>query len=188
MPNEPGYNTNEGRYFILTSVPNISSITTTLISSFENTDQRLSNWIDSFSDGVNAYYFPYKYKIKSGASLDEYSMILRLAEQYLIRAEARVHQNNIVGAQEDLNMIRSRAGLSPTAANDENSMLMAILDERQHELFGEWGHRWLDMKRTETADSILAPLKTSWEPSDILFPIPSQEIQNNPHITQNAGY
>ncbi len=41
--------------------------------------------------------------------VSEYLMILRLAEQYLIRSEARAHQGNITGALTDLNMVRNRA-------------------------------------------------------------------------------
>lgn len=188
MPTEPGYNTNEGRYFILTSAPTIASLRNELIGSFEVGDNRLLSWIDSFSSGSDIFFFPYKYKISNGSNLVEYSMVLRLAEQYLIRAEARAQQGNTLGAQNDLNSIRLRAGLPAIHTNDKDSLLKAILHERQVELFFEWGHRWLDLIRTGNANSVLGSLKTNWQATDILFPIPSQEIQNNPHITQNPGY
>jgi hypothetical protein len=115
-------------------------------------------------------------------------MMLRLAEQYLIRAEARAQLENIPGAQEDLNAIRSRAGLPDTDADDKASLLLAIERERQAELFAEGGHRWLDLKRTNRADAVLGPLKADWQTPDALFPIPDAERQLNPNLTQNDGY
>jgi hypothetical protein len=114
---------------------------------------------------------------------------LRLAEQYLIRGEARAHQNNVQGAQEDLNIIRSRAGLGATTANDESSLLAVIETERQVELFAEWGHRWFDLKRTGRADAVLSLEKApNWQSTDRLYPIPFEEIKINPSLTQNPGY
>jgi hypothetical protein len=72
--------------------------------------------------------------------------------------------------------------------------LNAILTERQHELFTEWGHRWLDIKRLGKADEIMsgiAPLKGgTWQSYKQLFPIPVQDIQRNPSLKghQNPGY
>ncbi|MEJ0103732.1 MAG: RagB/SusD family nutrient uptake outer membrane protein [Bacteroidota bacterium] len=189
MPNQPGFNTNEGRYFILTGSPTNVTLSNQVINAFEPGDTRKANWIGSFIDGTGTYYFPYKYKVQSGSGLTEYSMVLRLAEQYLIRAEARAWQNDISGAQDDLNAIRTRAGLSNTSANTRETLLDAIISERQVELFTEWGHRWLDLKRTNNADAILGPIKSpDWQSTDTLFPIPLQEIQNNVHIVQNEGY
>ena len=66
--------------------------------------------------------------------------------------------------------------------------LLAIERERQVELFLEWGHRWLDLKRTNRANTVLGLIKANWQPTDILYPIPQQERQNNHNITQNNGY
>jgi hypothetical protein len=118
----------------------------------------------------------------------DHSTVLRLAEQYLIRAEARTQQNNIAGAQADVNVIRHRAGLGDTPANDKESLLTAIDQERKHELFNEWGHRWLDLKRTGRADAVLSAIKPQWKPTAVLFPIPESEIINNPALKQNPGY
>jgi starch-binding outer membrane protein, SusD/RagB family len=188
MPNEPGFNTNEGRYFILTGAPTLTALTSTQMNSFETGDNRKMDWTDSFANGSDTYYFSYKYKVMSGLNITEYSMVMRLAEQYLIRAESRAYQNNIVGSQSDLNIIRTRAGLKFTSANDQVSLLAAILHERQVELFTEWGHRWFDLKRTDNANTTFAAIKSNWNATDVLYPIPLQEIQNNPHITQNPGY
>lgn len=69
-------------------------------------------------------------------------MVMRLAEQYLICAEARAQLNRIAGdsgAGMMLNVIRNRAGLSGTSATTKSEMLDAIIKERRVELFTEWG-------------------------------------------------
>ncbi len=190
----PNINTQEGEDFILTAPPSDVSLDTFLINAFEPNDQRKTNWIGIFTDSTvtpaQVYYFPYKYKVQaSNAPPTEYSMVLRLAEQYLIRAEARAELGKFSGAQADLNAIRTRAGLpSNTSANDLSSLLSAIQHERQVELFSEWGHRWLDLKRMNTATAILSPIKSDWKATDTLYPIPEAEISSNSRITQNEGY
>ncbi|HEY0175448.1 MAG TPA: RagB/SusD family nutrient uptake outer membrane protein, partial [Pedobacter sp.] len=69
-------------------------------------------------------------------------------------------------------------------------LLDAIAQERRVELFAEWGHRFLDLKRTGKATAILGviPAKQPWDQNQLLFPIPSSEIQANPGLTQNPGY
>jgi hypothetical protein len=167
-------------------------LTDTLANSFEPGDQRKDIWTSSKFISGKRYYQPYKYFIDfgdPGGNIPQYYMVLRLAEQYLIRAEARAQQNKISEAQSDLNAIRTRAGLSVTTANDKTSLLSAIEHERQVELFGEWGHRWFDLIRTNRANVVLGGIKGSnWQISDQLYPIPRSEIQKNPHLTQNPGY
>ncbi len=196
--NDVNSNTGEGALFILPPTgPDITNypvyLSSNLLNSFETGDQRRSNWVDSVIAGGVTYDYAFKYKIgKVNTSVQEYSMILRLAEQYLIRAEARAQQNNITGAQADLDMIRSRAGLPNTTAGDQTSLLAAIFHERQVELFTEWGHRWLDLKRTNTIDAVMnivAPQKGgSWSPYKAWYPIPQAEINLDLHLVQNTGY
>ncbi|MCX2680974.1 RagB/SusD family nutrient uptake outer membrane protein [Galbibacter sp. EGI 63066] len=188
LPIQPGFNTTEGRFYILTSTPTRQTLSDYTLNAFEAGDQRRANWIDSITVDENTYYYPYKYKVQSGATLTEYSMVLRLAEQYLIRAEARTQQNNLFGAQADLNIIRERAGLPDTDANTQATLLEAIEHERRVEFFTEWGHRWLDLKRTGRADKILGNIKPNWQSSAVLFPIPQAEIDKNSNLTQNPGY
>jgi hypothetical protein len=172
------------------------SLTDNLLNTFDSSDQRKSAWIttDSTTNPGMPYSYPYKYKKRGGSpsNIPEYYMVLRLAEQYLIRAEARAQLNKITGsnsAETDLNVIRNRAGLPNTTANTQAQMIDAIMKERRVELFSEWGHRWFDLIRTETANTILSPIKgVSWQSRDQLFPIPASEILNNSNLTQNAGY
>ena len=169
-----------------------------LSTAFESGDTRFTNWVGSFTRSGNTYYFPYKYKVwQRPQPVTEYIMVLRLAEQYLIRAEARVKQGNIQGAQDDLNAIRVRAGLDSTTANDQPSLLTAIMHERQVELFTEWGHRWFDLKRTDGLDAVMGNPENvyqtkggngAWSPNWSLLPIPYEETVINHNLIQNPGY
>jgi hypothetical protein len=142
---------------------------------------------------VTTLYYANKYKALGGAAtVTEYPILMRFAEQYLIRAEARAQQNNLSGAATDLNTIRSRAGLTATTATTQTDMLNAVYHERQVELFTEWGHRWFDLKRTGNIDAVMttvAPAKgTTWSSYKQLMPIPPSDILADPNIKQNQGY
>jgi starch-binding outer membrane protein, SusD/RagB family len=191
-PNSEGVNTEEGFMFIerYNPIPNGRSITTFLLNAFETGDKRRTNWIDSFSEAGNTWYFPFKYKQRNNSGTSkEYSVIFRLAEQYLIRAEARAQQENISGAQSDLDKIRTRAGLPGTMASTKQQLLDAILHERQVELFTEFGHRFFDLKRMGKSNEILSVIKPNWKPGNNLLPIPEKELLVNPNLNpQNPGY
>ncbi len=130
-------NTGEGKLFLLPEEGPSPSypvyLNNEIVKSFEVGDLRFINWIDSIEVGLNAFYFPNKYKIgvENTSGEKENVMVLRLAEQYLIRSEARAMLNNIIGSQEDLNAIRTRAGLPNTLSNDQSALLSAILKERK---------------------------------------------------------
>lgn len=165
------------------------------VAAFEPGDQRYAKWVTSFVSGGQTYFTAYKYTIgqatyASGAAVPQYYMALRLAELYLIRAEARVHNNDLAGAAADLNTIRARAALAPTTAASPDDLLNAILHERQTELFAEWGHRWLDLKRAGKALSVLSaiPLHAAINQTQLLYPIPTTELTLDPNLRQNSGY
>jgi|SRR6185312_11028053 len=191
VPVNPYINTWEGNEIIPYSIDATPTylLTSTLVNSFEAGDMRKPAWVQSENFSGQTIYYPYKYKINSAPPVTEFYVVLRLAEQYLIRAESRANINDIEGAQNDLNIIRNRAGLNNTIANDKASMLKAIEHERQIELFAEWGHRWFDLKRTDRANTVLGSLKPStWQATDTLWPIPESQIRLNPALTQNVGY
>lgn len=175
--------TGDGFAFIGSSSTSLSA---QLISAFETSDFRIESWVTQ----NNSSYLPNKYKVRfASPPYTEYLTVLRLAEMFLIRAESRAKQNNIVGAQDDLNEIRNRAGLDNTSANDQPTLLDAICHERRIELFCEFGHRWLDLKRTNAANDVLGPIKPSWNATDAYYPIPESEMLNNPQLKpQNNGY
>lgn len=159
---------------------------------FEKNDLRKISWIRSFVGNGVTYYYPFKYKVRSSSIVTEYFMVFRLAEQLLIRSEARAQQNNLSGAIDDLDAIRGRAGLTllknvkPDISRE--NLLSAIQNERSVELFTEWGDRWLNLKRTSQANAVLAPIKFNWKPEFLLYPIPSNEVSKNRNIIQNDGY
>lgn len=189
-PFQEGGNTQIGTDFIFIAQPLTVYLSSSILNAFEPGDLRLSNWIGSSTVGTNTWYYAFKYKQASNTPTSlEYPVMLRLAEQYLIRAEARAQLGNIAGAQADINKIRTRAGLPNTTAATLNDLLETILQERQVELFTEQGHRWFDLKRTGKAAEVLAPIKPGWQDTDILFPIPESEILLNPNLLpQNDGY
>ncbi len=171
------------------------SLSNWLLSSFEPGDFRRRKWvIDTVVSGTT-YSYPFKYK---GASslVTYYSTVLRLAEQYLIRAEARANQGKFSDAISDLDLIRSRAGLPEYSGplDDKDSILTSIYHERQVEFFTEWGHRWFDLIRTGKANevmSVITPLKNGTWNNDghqQLMPVPLSEIQKDPNLIQNSGY
>jgi hypothetical protein len=163
-------------------------LTPDLLSVFETGDLRRQHWTKSSVYGGVTYTYPYKYKSLNAGVTTEYEMVLRLAEQYLIRAEARVEESNLAGAIADVNMIRARAGLPPATPTGTAAVLAAVLQERRIELMTEWGHRWLDLKRTGQANSVLAAEKSWWQTNDELYPIPAAQLLASPGMQQNPGY
>jgi hypothetical protein len=205
QPTTPGYNTLDANIFILTAGPNpytnFVSLNDSLYKAFEPGDNRLNDWVGTnIANGIT-YYYPNKYKIGNynvSQPITEYLMILRLGEQYLIRAEAEANGAGagIPGAITDLNTIRTRAGLPGySGASDQASLLAAILHERQVELFTELGHRWLDLKRTNNINNVMgspgnicASKGGVWSPDWALYPIPLTTIQADANVPQNPGY
>lgn len=198
-PNLYSINTHEGAEFIVQYPPTMtgqSVLRNEFVQAFESGDLRKSSWTGVYSDTTVtpavAYYYPHKYKIKSGLDLQEYTMVFRLAEQHLIRAEARAHLNRLSDAVADINIIRKRAGLSSYTLGSQANVMKAIMKERQMELFAEAGHRWFDLKRTGNINVVMnavCPLKsTTWKPAMQLWPIPSNDLSLNPKLKQNEGY
>lgn len=197
-------NTDDGNFFILNATgPDEGRpvyLSEALLSAFEPGDARKAdgNWVNSITTTTGTtYYFPFKYKLQFPSDPgQEYAMVFRLGEQYLIRAESRAKLGNISGARDDLFAIRRRAGLADgtLTANDQTSLMTAVIHERRVELFTEMGHRWLDLKRTGTVDAVMsleAPKKgpgITWEITDALFPLPFDDIQRDKNLTQNPGY
>lgn len=193
-PVQSGMNAPEGFLFVPLGTGRPSySISKELWESFETGDLRKGTWIREGTFAGQQYRIPYKYKIylsATGISPTEYNVVLRLAEQYLIRAEALAKQNRTEEAVDDINIIRARAGLPAlvTTINKEQC-LQAIEQERRTELFTEWGHRWIDLKRTNRADEVLSVIKGSnWQANDKLYPIPFAELETAPNLKQNPGY
>ncbi|OXG08632.1 SusD-like starch-binding protein associating with outer membrane [Flavobacterium araucananum] len=190
-PKNAGQNTQEAVTFLfVTGPPPLMALNYGLEEAFETNDLRRQQWVVEISDGNQSWYAPYKYRQSANTGTSqEYSIVLRLAEQYLIRAEARVNLGDLSGAREDINQIRHRAGLSDTQAFSVAEILQSVLRERRVELFSEYGQRWFDLKRFGQAQEILSPIKPNWRPTDVLLPVPETELLMNPNLApQNSGY
>ena len=184
-----GY-TDLGTNFIPTGqLPNFA-FTTDFLNNISTGDKRVASWMGTTLNSGITYYYPYKYKNRSTNTTNpEYLVLLRLAEQYLIRAEAMADENNLSGSASDLNVVRNRAGLSSISPSTSSALLTAISNERRIELFSEWGHRWFDLKRNGLINSVMIAIKpSSWSATDSLYPIPITEISSNPNLIQNPGY
>ncbi|MEL7834000.1 RagB/SusD family nutrient uptake outer membrane protein [Fodinibius sp. Rm-B-1B1-1] len=124
-------------------------------------------------------------------------IIVRLAEMYLIRAEARGLKDtpDYGGVASDLNMVQRRAyeNQEPSggpystdyAAADftsDQEVIDAVMYQRGLELAQE-GHRWFDYKRLGMATS-----QFGIDQAMTLWPIPQREMDSNPNLEQNPGY
>lgn len=195
-----GRNTWEGFLMIPatpTSSPLFRLIPEYLYDAFEEGDLRFDQWVGSMTTSAGIEHrYPFKYQVRFGVTpIEEYTMVLRLAEQYLIRAEACLEQNKLSEAMKDINTIRVRAGLDKLiVGSNYTSVKIALEQERRVELFAEWGHRWLDLKRWPSesgelsktrADDILKNLKPNWNSKSIYWPLPDDAIRSNPNLTPN---
>ena len=153
-----------------------------LLDTYEDDDERFTASV-AFSDNL-AYAIKYD-DLNLGAGN---FIVIRLADMYLIRAEALAKgpapDANQIKA--DLNTIRTRAGLSNTTANGIGQLISAIEKERRVEFAFE-GHRWFDLVRTGRAIDVLTNVNNV---NQTLFPIPFDELQtnNDPSMVQNPGY
>jgi starch-binding outer membrane protein, SusD/RagB family len=116
---------------------------------------------------------------------------LRLAETYLLLAEAQFKQGHLADAATTLNIVRERSHATPIDASDVT--LDFILDERSRELLTEEHrrytllrtHTWMD--RTRAHNPLTAPFITA---RDTVLPIPQAVIDANlgNGMRQNPGY
>ncbi|MBO9573350.1 MAG: RagB/SusD family nutrient uptake outer membrane protein, partial [Chitinophagaceae bacterium] len=214
QPTTSFWNTEEAKIFIISPAGGFNAemnpyyLNPRLVSSPEAGDARFvpGNWVDTVTIEGQLCSYAYKYKV-NGINMDispstgtelmtEYLMMLRLAEVYLIRAEARVQQGDLSGAIADLDKIRHRAGLPLIADTDpgisQSDLQDVILHERQVELFTEGGHRWFDLKRTGKVNEVMSietPLKGgTWDSREALYPLTRDELQKAPRLEQNPGY
>lgn len=183
-------NTAEGVSFIPfnTSTKPTYVLREDLLQSYVATDLRKQSWINSNTISGTTYHYPVKYKSRLMTPIEEYNVVFRLAEIYLIRAESLYGMKQYEEATAALNVVRKRAGLSEYQFANASLLWDAIKGERQNEFFAEWGHRWFDLIRWNTIDAVLGKAKPTWQPYAIYLPIPSKEILLNTYLTQNPGY
>ena len=126
---------------------------------------------NSNADDVASGYCKFKWMLdyKGGSRYDdEYIGVsyIRLAEMYLIRAEAKAETGDLRGALDDLHVVRSRVGLgrletmnpSLNLTSNKENLINEILRERNCEIGSECGDRLYDMVRRKRQDLFTKPL------------------------------
>ena len=201
-PTQTNQNTPDGLTFLpatATETPKYY-LNSSLVNEIETGDLRGSAWIASRQFAGQTLYYPNKYKVLNSSNLTEYLMIVRLAELYLIRAGANLHLGEIGKGVTDLNVLRKRSRMSPTAAVpnpvpdiplaiDQTAALRALEHERRVELMFEIGHRWFDLTYSKRSSAVLSVLKPStWQETAQLWPLPEEQLRLNPNLIQNSGY
>ncbi len=177
----------ESDIFIFEESP-IVALTESLMNSFEDSDIRKDKWISSGLYQTKRYYYPFKYKFRGIGGNERYTMF-RMAEQYLIRSEARANVNKTEESVEDINVIRGRAHLPLINSGiSADSCLSLTVKERRLELFAETAHRWFDLKRLGLVSEVISQVKSTWKPSDILLPLPYNDVIRNRNLIQNPEY
>lgn len=111
--------------------------------------------------------------------------LIRTAELYLIRAEARAQLNgegDLTAALADLNAVRRRANIEPLEGLGKVALLQAIEQENRVE-FALENHRWYDLLRTGRAQEVLGIASAN----RLLLPIPFAQVSIDPDLHQNPG-
>ena len=166
----------------------------------EGDTERMNASIVWDSCGWSNYYpserYAFMHKMPTNVSS---ILVMRLAEIYLLHAEALTCTGDLAGAAGYVNRVRSRAHLADLPASAQASretMLDAVLKERRLELAFE-GFRFFDLARhdkiIEVHDSMNAK-DSYWQQrkplteTRILLPVPTTALDANPNMTQNPGY
>lgn len=160
-----------------------------LLDSYEEGDIRRETWTETTRSGASgAVYRSNKWLGTKGDFLENLP-IIRAAELYLIRAEARFRTGDEAGARSDLSALRSNRGLEAVDNGVAgNSLFELILHERRVE-FALEGHRWFDLKRngldiSKHGDNEIVP----YNDYRILAPLPQDELILNETLEDNPGY
>jgi hypothetical protein len=125
-----------------------------------------------------------KFEIPSGIGpdLNNDFPIYRYADVLLMKAEAAWRQGNTAVALQFVNQVRERSNVAPLTSIDAS----ILLAERGREMFAE-GHRRSDLIRFGRFNDAWWE-KAPSQPFRNLFPIPENQLQANPNLTQNPGY
>lgn len=124
-------------------------------------------------------------------------VVFRLADTYLLAAEAYLGAGNQLLALERINTLRKRAAKDEASYNQEMKLstlnVNVVMDERARELMGDHD-RWFDLKRTRTlidrakAYNPFVKQYNNINDNHLLRPIPQDEINKLTGLDQNNGY
>ncbi|WP_160139625.1 RagB/SusD family nutrient uptake outer membrane protein [Chryseobacterium sp. c4a] len=188
-PKNEGNATKEAiEYYFSGAAPTGTALSSNLVNTFTAMDRRKDNWIATVTIGSNTWYRADKYKNRT-INPDEYSVVFRLEEVYLLLAESLAQQDKIGEALPYINATRQRATLVPLVIPiGKQSLLNEILLEDRKEFFTEMGHRFLDLKRFDRLNGLSA-VKPNWQNFHRVWPLPQKELLLNPNMNpQNTGY
>jgi hypothetical protein len=177
---------------------NPRSINSNLYNLIPATDVRKDLWSPTgVTPPVSGTRFPYtsvKFKVKDASISVGDVPYMRVAEMYLIEAEAKARLNqNAAAAAVLFTFVKSRNPAYTLSTNTGTALLNEILTQRRIELWGE-GFRFLDLKRTNTAldrtganhnSSIAVTLNVPAGDKRWEWLIPTDEINANPLVVQN---
>lgn len=175
-------------YHFSNSYPSNYAISQNLLNSFLDSDLRKERWINNVYFNGEVFFYPYKYKNRSN-NINEYSIIFRLEEAYLLLAESLIEQNKLKEGVYYLNYSRKRAGLHDIDENTtKGEILEYVIKENQLEFFSEHGNRFLTLKRLEKLNR-MGEIKSNWKSFHERWPIPQNEMILNPNLLpQHEGY
>ncbi|MDF2157316.1 RagB/SusD family nutrient uptake outer membrane protein [Algoriphagus sp. CAU 1675] len=176
---------------VFASAQFIVTATDELIESYEEGDVRKDAWGETTRSGASGTVYRSNKWLGHKGDFLENLPIIRAAELFLIRAEARNRKQSPddAGARADLNALRSKRGLDDVdAALSGAALFDQIMLERRQE-FALEGHRWFDLKRNGL-DITKAGNFENVPYSDyrLLAPLPTAELQLNDQLEQNPGY
>ncbi|RKR80316.1 putative outer membrane starch-binding protein [Mucilaginibacter gracilis] len=174
--------------------------TADLYRAFEPGDARLATSIGIYNSGTLVYYYAKKFVYSSVTGVSEGDNdwpVLRYGDIILLYAEALNENGKTTDALTQLNLVRTRATLTPKLGLSQEDARTAIRNERRVELCFE-AERWFDLVRWGTYVQVMTAFKANNRSANgtignvvstlNLFPIPLREIQLNPNLTQNPGY
>lgn len=162
-------------------------------------DLRLNSYFYDFENSKEQYgkVFPQKwrnpiYDVSADRNLlgfDANAVIFRLADIYLLRAEIYNRLGETALAIDDLDEIRGRAGLAPYSAGVNGDLKLAILKERQRELYLE-GFRFDDLVRNGELRNMVASFAeitdTDMADGAAFLPVADGAFLKNPQMRQNV--
>lgn len=159
-----------------------------LLASYEEGDIRKDTWTETTRSGASGTVFRSNKWLGTKGDFLENLPIIRAAEMYLIRAEARFRTGDATGAIADINALRGKRGLGPVAGLAGDALFGQIMNERRVE-FALEGHRWFDLKRNAMDISKHGNFETvPYTDYRILAPLPQDQIQLNDLLVDNPGY
>lgn len=165
----------------------------TVVAKYKDIEPKLKGWSIRKYNPLKSTIAELKY----GVGINMY--LMRLADVYLMYAEACQATNDDVNARKYLNLVRRRAynvsDDSHDLASSSTVLRDNIRDERFLEFCAEGTQHWFDVCRWKTLDQeinkwyiITRVGSPHYDSMDLYFPIPKAELENNPLMKQSSGY